>query len=106
MTRPLIADIRSAISRPLTTCRIRRSFSGLQRGRFAALRGTAPWTRQTIALPVPPEAHSIHFGFYLHGFGQAFARGFSLEVADEPDLGLGNLPHAPTNLDLKPVEAA
>jgi hypothetical protein len=76
-------------------------FSDLQRGRFGALRGTADWTRQTIALPVSPEAHSIHFGVYLHGFGRAYARDFSLSEADAPDLGLSDLPEKPVNLSLR-----
>jgi Glyoxalase superfamily protein len=82
------------------------AFSDLQRGRFGALRGSADWTSQNIALAVPAEAQSIHFGVYLHGFGKALARNFALTAADTPDIGLSNLPSAPTNLDLKSDKAA
>jgi Glyoxalase superfamily protein len=82
------------------------AFSDLQRGRFGALRGTADWTPQSIALAVPADAHSIHFGVYLHGFGRAFARNLALAAADAPDLGLNDLPAEPTNLDLKADKAA
>jgi hypothetical protein len=77
------------------------SFSDLQRARFGALRGSVDWTRQTIALPVPDDAHSIHFGVYLHGFGRAYARDFALVATDAPDLGLDGLPDAPVNLALQ-----
>jgi hypothetical protein len=82
------------------------AFSDLQRGRFGALRGSADWTAQNIALAVPMEAQSIHFGVYLHGFGKAFARNLALTAAEAPDIGLNNLPSAPTNLDLKSDKAA
>jgi Glyoxalase superfamily protein len=82
------------------------AFSDLQRSRFGALRGTADWTPQSIALAVPEDAHSIHFGVYLHGFGKAFAKNFALAPADAPDLGLNDLPAEPTNLDLQANKAA
>jgi Glyoxalase superfamily protein len=69
-----------------------------------SLTGSADWTGQVVVLSVPPAAHSIHFGFYLSGFGTAYARNFQLiavEVSGATSLAASQLPSAPANLQLQ-----
>ncbi len=47
-----------------------------------ALAGTQGWQGRAIVLDVPAEARSIHFGFYLRGGGQVWARRFRLDEVD------------------------
>ncbi len=72
------------------------------RRRNGALKGTADWTQRSIVLEVPDEATSIHYGFFLQGYGRVRARAFRLESVSQdsettggPDVYL----HQPTNLD-------
>ncbi|KQP67862.1 hypothetical protein ASF52_18375 [Methylobacterium sp. Leaf112] len=64
--------------------------------------GTVGWQERSIVMDVPPEAQSIHFGFFLRGGGSLWARrlrfaevGASVAVTDHA------VPRraAPTNLD-------
>ncbi|MGE8131413.1 glyoxalase superfamily protein [Methylobacterium sp. NPDC080182] len=70
------------------------------------LTGTVEWQDRSIVLDVPPDARSIHFGFYLRGDGSVWARRFrfaevdaSIEVTDDPTPQRA----APTNLDFAAV---
>jgi hypothetical protein len=45
--------------------------------------GTTGWTERSVVLDVPPEAMSLHYGFFLKGFGRVRARRFRLEMAAE-----------------------
>lgn len=67
-----------------------------------ALRGTCNWVMRNIVLDVPDDAESIHYGFFLKGYGKVWARTFRLETvsADTPLTALKNryLP-SPSNLD-------
>lgn len=63
---------------------------------------TSDWTRREVVLEVPANAESIHFGFYLRGTGQTWARNFALQaVADDTPATSGprTLLDGPTNLD-------
>ena len=68
--------------------------------------GTVGWQERSIVMDVPPEARSIHFGFFLRGSGSAWARRFRL---DEVDASRPVTDHAvprrsaPTNLDFAAV---
>lgn len=55
------------------------------RTRNGPLKGTVGWTDRSIVLEVPDEATSIHFGFFLQGYGRTWARSFRLEPAPEED---------------------
>ncbi|MEL6571612.1 MAG: glyoxalase superfamily protein [Pseudomonadota bacterium] len=65
------------------------------------LSGTADWSSREVVLDVPSAAESIHYGFYLRGAGQCWARSFALDaVGDEiapTGKGKGHL-DMPTNL--------
>ncbi|WP_457583701.1 glyoxalase superfamily protein [Ensifer canadensis] len=50
-----------------------------------ALKGTQDWTLRTIVLDVPQGAESIHYGFFLKGYGKVWARSFEL-IAVEADI--------------------
>jgi hypothetical protein len=64
-----------------------------------SLSGTNEWSQRRIVLPVPPDAGSINFGFYLSGSGAVWGRNFSLSVTDEPAPDhLASLPRTPQNL--------
>jgi hypothetical protein len=41
-----------------------------------ALKGTNGWTERSIVLEVPDEATSIHYGFFLQGYGRVWAKSF------------------------------
>lgn len=66
------------------------------------LKGTTDWTTRLVVLEVPDEATSIHYGFFLQGYGRVWARSFQLESVSRdaettggPDVYLPT----PTNLD-------
>jgi len=42
------------------------------------LTGTTDWTMRDVVLDVPDVAESIHYGFYLRGAGQCWAKDFDL----------------------------
>lgn len=65
------------------------------------LSGTQDWRRFSIALDVPEEAVSIHFGFLLRGRGKLWARNFAVEsiaATDAPSRRRGYRNDRPTNL--------
>jgi len=69
-----------------------------------ALDGTVGWSDRSIVLAVPDEATSIHFGFFLQGYGRVWARSFRLEDAteeDETSADFGRLLPRPANLDFR-----
>lgn len=68
--------------------------------------GTIGWQDRYIVLDVPPDAQSIHFGFFLRGGGSLWARRFtftevdaSVEVTDH----VISRRAVPTNLDFAAV---
>jgi hypothetical protein len=68
--------------------------------------GTVGWQDRSIVMDVPPEAQSIHFGFFLRGGGSVWARRFrftdvdaSVQVTDHVIPRMS----APTNLDFAAV---
>jgi len=65
------------------------------------LTGTTNWTQREVVLDVPETANSIHYGFYLRGAGQCWAKGFALDTVTREvavtSKGKGYL-DAPTNL--------
>ncbi|NTG64729.1 glyoxalase superfamily protein [Rhizobium rhizogenes] len=72
------------------------------------INATTGWTSRSIVLDVPTEAASIHYGFFLKGYGKVWARSFSLEVVFDaatvteiPQQRGQNrvLPNQPINLD-------
>lgn len=66
------------------------------------LKGTKDWTERSIVLEVPDEATSIHYGFFLQGYGRVWARAFRLEDVSEDTettAGSGAYLPKPTNLD-------
>lgn len=68
------------------------------------LRGTEDWQTRDIVLDVPKETQSIHYGFYLRGSGQCWARDFDLsEVPDTvPVTSIGGqFLDAPSNLAMQ-----
>jgi len=74
----------------------------LARKRDGALKGSRGWTARSIVLDVPDEATSIHFGFFLQGYGRVWAKDFSLDRAGaeaEPTAGSTAYLPRPTNLD-------
>jgi Glyoxalase superfamily protein len=77
------------------------AFDDLQRQLIdRSLTGSANWTAQDITLKVPDAAHSIHFGFYLSGFGTAYARNMALTAA-APSAAASDLPASPANMKLE-----
>ncbi len=68
--------------------------------------GTVGWQERSIVMDVPPEAQSIHFGFFLRGSGSAWARRFRFdEVGASRPVTDHAVPRrsAPTNLDFATV---
>ncbi len=65
------------------------------------LRETTDWTARQIVLDVPSDGESIHYGFYLRGAGQCWARDFELQTVGQDvavtTIGKGHL-DVPTNL--------
>ena len=51
-----------------------------ERGTDGVLTGTVDWQTRDIVLDVPETAVSIHYGFYLRGAGQCWARAFDLQT--------------------------
>jgi hypothetical protein len=51
-----------------------------ERGAAGVLSGTVDWQTRDIVLDVPAAAVSIHYGFYLRGAGQCWARDFDLQT--------------------------
>jgi hypothetical protein len=68
-----------------------------------ALRGTNEWTKRQIVLEIPEAAESLHFGFYLSGFGTVWAAGFDLREASADALPtrVRHLLPKPSNLRFK-----
>lgn len=52
----------------------------LQREENGAIYGSSGWIERSIVLDVPQEASSIHFGFFLKGYGKVWTRNFSLKT--------------------------
>lgn len=74
----------------------------MMRKRNGPLKGTVGWTDRIIVLEVPDEATSIHFGFFLQGYGRTWARGFRLEATTEDNETTDSIDRyfpEPTNLD-------
>jgi hypothetical protein len=73
----------------------------MKRSGEGPLKGTRGWAQRTIVLEVPDEATSIHYGFFLQGYGRVWARDFQLESVSsdiETTECRAHLPK-PTNLD-------
>ena len=80
----------------------------LEREVDGAIYGSSGWIERSIVLDVPREASSIHYGFFLKGFGKVWARNFRLQpVADDTPITEMRsrqperkaLPQQPANLD-------
>ncbi|WP_411036475.1 glyoxalase superfamily protein [Shinella sp. BYT-45] len=80
----------------------------LSRTENGAIYGTSGWIERSVILDVPEEATSIHFGFFLKGYGKVWARNFRLETVAQgtrttemaPQASERKpLPSKPTNLD-------
>ncbi|MGK6311777.1 glyoxalase superfamily protein [Neorhizobium sp. DT-125] len=80
----------------------------LQRETDGAIYGTSGWIERSIVLDVPEEASSIHYGFFLKGYGKVWARNFRLQPAVDgtaitemrpPSPERKILPRQPVNLD-------
>jgi hypothetical protein len=68
-----------------------------------SLKGSIDWTARRVVLDIPERGETIHFGFYLYGRGQCWARSFSFGVTDELPTGAGIAhPKYPQNLGLQP----
>jgi hypothetical protein len=52
----------------------------LSRDEHGPISGTTGWSSRSIVLEVPLQATSIHYGFFLKGYGKLWARSFALEV--------------------------
>lgn len=76
------------------------------------LTGDRDWTRRSVVLDVPDAADSLHYGLFLKGYGQVWARrvrldgvGPEIPVTGEPRTpprcDKGQLAAAPTNLDFR-----
>lgn len=66
------------------------------------LTGTRDWAARSIVLDVPDDAESIHYGFFLKGYGRVHARGFKVGAVSG-DIAV-TTPHRqclaePSNLD-------
>lgn len=55
----------------------------MSREKDGPINATTGWTSRSIVLDVPIEAASIHYGFFLRGYGKVWARSFSLEVVSD-----------------------
>lgn len=71
------------------------------------LNGTMGWRSRSIVLDVPPHAVSIHYGFFLKGYGKVWAKNFTLDMVSEavlatdiasPRLEPKTFPSGPVNL--------
>jgi len=74
----------------------------MTRSQNGALKGTKGWTKRSIVLEVPDEATSIHYGFFLQGYGRVWAKGFALDRVSaqaETTAGSGAYLPEPINLD-------
>ncbi|WP_373356497.1 glyoxalase superfamily protein [Pseudoroseicyclus sp. CXY001] len=74
----------------------------MNRGEDGALHGTRDWTERQMVLDVPEGAGSIHYGFFLKGYGSVRARAMALEeVGADVPVTARNSQHldAPQNLD-------
>ncbi|NDV00177.1 glyoxalase superfamily protein [Pseudoroseicyclus tamaricis] len=72
--------------------------------RGGGLTGTAGWTERQMVLEVPDGAGSVHYGFFLRGYGRAWARDVSVEaVGEDVPITARNSQHldAPRNLDFR-----
>ncbi|MEP7453285.1 glyoxalase superfamily protein [Phyllobacterium sp. SB3] len=84
----------------------------MQRTTDGAITGTTGWLERKIILDVPEEAESIHYGFFLKGYGKVWARKFKLEIAadDTETTELGSIVdkqyilNQPANLDFSVVK--
>lgn len=77
----------------------------MQRPSDGALKGTVDWTLRSVVLDVPEEAASVHFGFFLEGFGKVWARGFQIEAVGMETEVTTHQPHPkPINLDFSKTE--
>lgn len=74
------------------------------------VRGTVGWKTRSIVLEIPNEAASLHYGFFLKGYGKVWARQFQLETAAEDAPTTETLPESaerkalpkqPANLELR-----
>jgi hypothetical protein len=70
----------------------------MQRKSDGAITGTTGWVERKIVLDVPEEAESIHYGFFLKGYGKVWARGFRLDIVPE-ETASTDTPHSLSNLD-------
>jgi hypothetical protein len=84
----------------------------MERTTDGPLSGTSAWTERQIILDIPDEAQSVHYGFFLKGYGRVSARSFRLDAADRAVATTDSLPRRngsalprsvnlprPTNLD-------
>lgn len=55
----------------------------MERRKDGALEGTTDWSERVIVLDVPANATSIHYGFFLKGYGRTWARRFRLDAVPE-----------------------
>ena len=67
----------------------------LQREENGAIYGTSGWIERSVVLDVPVEASSIHFGFFLKGYGKVWARNFRLETVAHGTRTTEMAPQAP-----------
>lgn len=78
----------------------------MMRNTDGALMGTMDWTERNVVLDVPEEAASIHYGFFLRGFGKVWARNLKFTLAAQTAASTGEPERylsKPSNLDfLKP----
>ncbi|CAO4170547.1 glyoxalase superfamily protein [Methylorubrum extorquens] len=52
----------------------------MERQTDGPLKGTTNWTRRSIVLDVSELAASLHYGFFLKGYGRAWARNVRIEA--------------------------
>ena len=70
----------------------------MQRKSDGAITGTTGWVERKIVLDVPEEAESIHYGFFLKGYGKVWARGFRLDTVSE-EIASTDIPRPAPNVD-------
>jgi hypothetical protein len=66
------------------------------------LTGTGSWTARSIVLDVPEGAESVHYGFFLKGYGKVRAQAFHLETVGpdiDPTATHSQYLDRPSNLD-------
>ncbi|AMB45501.1 MULTISPECIES: glyoxalase superfamily protein [Methylobacteriaceae] len=81
----------------------------MERQTDGPLKGTTDWTRRSIVLDVTEQAASLHYGFFLKGYGRAWVRKVRIEtVGKEIPLtttrlgetrNVNEMPRRPANLD-------